>query len=263
VSGEHNRHSDRAIALEEERKRLVDEQRREADRVALELLSGLDQDSEDTAVRNVADLMSDEKRAELQRRFDERRKSSPAPITKSTVTKPTPEALQESRREATPHPTLPSPPPKMTPPKMPAVRVSPAPISDTGTWRAITPRAFPPPAPQTTDAPHVLVLDDDPAIVSGIGDALRQHGLRVWTACSELEAAGRLYEMGRCDLVILDAVRGLGFLSVFRKSPSAESPVIVLSDDGQAEHVVCKRPLRHEQLYAAVSRELGGRWRPA
>ncbi len=53
------------------------------------------------------------------------------------------------------------------------------------------PRPAPPPLPD--DAPHLLVVDDDNRIRTLLSRFLSEHGYRVTTAASALEARSRMW----------------------------------------------------------------------
>lgn len=256
ASDEHKRASERAAALEAERQQLVAEQKRIADDAAIALLKGLDPDLEDDSkVQNVKDLLSEEQLSQLRRRFDERKGSpQPLPITKPPITKPTPEALRDSRCEPTPHPTHPSPPPKMTPPRgIPSTSDSPVPPS----------------------GDKILVVDDDPDVLTVLSETLREEGYVVWRANDGVEALKRLFQMPRCDLILLDIMlprlNGPDFLEILDVSPFSSVPVILISAASRPEgrlveddrFVFVKKPLHFEQLLSTVRNRIreGKGWR--
>lgn len=97
MSGERKVVSERVAKAETELKRSVEELKRRADDAAIALLKGMDPPDDDTAVRNMREILSDEQRAELSQKFEQF-------LTKPLVTKPSPEMLAQSRHESTPLP---------------------------------------------------------------------------------------------------------------------------------------------------------------
>jgi len=82
---------------------------------------------------------------------------------------------------------------------------------------------------------HVLIIDDDPEVLSMITRYLRHAGYGVITACDGIEGLRRLDE-GGYDLVITDIVipyvSGVGVVSVLKKN-RPEIPVIAITGYGK------------------------------
>jgi DNA-binding response OmpR family regulator len=78
---------------------------------------------------------------------------------------------------------------------------------------------------------HILVVDDEPAIVTVVRERLEREGFAVWAAASGEEALARM-EADPADLVVLDVMLpGLDGFEVLRRLRSAGHavPVIVLT----------------------------------
>ena len=285
--------SDRAAAIEAETEQLKAERRRakeeadkalksRADDVAISLLQGLDPSlDEDSKVQQVLNLMSPEKLAALQKQYDERIKATPPEFaTKPPITKPTPEALRDSRHEPTvppEHGTVRSPPPKMTPPRGGIPVPSTAHDStSSGIPRPIEPRPFPGPSPVPSSAPRIIVCDDDPDILSALSEALAEEGYSVCKADDGWKAALCLAEMGRVDLILLDwmmpgkAVDGAAFMEWLNKTanPWHDTPVLIITalhpsmiDYDIADAFVFVKPIRLEMLLRSVRTHIGERRR--
>jgi len=78
---------------------------------------------------------------------------------------------------------------------------------------------------------HVLVVDDEPALLRAVGLGLARHGLRVDTAATGREALDRLRER-RVDLLLLDLglpdIDGLDIIRRVRRD-GERPPIVVLS----------------------------------
>jgi DNA-binding response OmpR family regulator len=87
------------------------------------------------------------------------------------------------------------------------------------------------PAPRTGDAPHVLIVDDEPNMRMLLTDNLEFEGYRV-TAVSSAEEALMLLPMTDCSLLILDVMlEGLSGFELCRKlrANGVTAPVIMLT----------------------------------
>lgn len=81
------------------------------------------------------------------------------------------------------------------------------------------------------EATHVLVVDDEPAILRAVGLGLGRHGLHVETAATGREALDRLRDR-RVDLLLLDlGLPDLDGLEIIRRvrRDGERPPIIVLS----------------------------------
>ncbi len=86
---------------------------------------------------------------------------------------------------------------------------------------------------------RILVVDDDPAILRGVGGMLRDEGFEVVEARDVAEADRRLHERAPPDLMLLDlrmpGETGLAFLERLRPLPL---PVVVLSGEASPTDAV-------------------------
>jgi DNA-binding response OmpR family regulator len=80
------------------------------------------------------------------------------------------------------------------------------------------------------ECPHVLVVDDEPAVCTMLSRYFSKNGFRTSVAASG-DAMTKLLEQERCDLILLDLnLRGEDGLDLIRAfSPRARPPVIVIS----------------------------------
>jgi DNA-binding response OmpR family regulator len=83
--------------------------------------------------------------------------------------------------------------------------------------------------------PHILVLDDDPTILSCLSESLRDEGYEVTAAANGREGLQHLQRQ-RFDLILLDLmmpiVDGERFVAELRRLPLVpEPPIILLSAD--------------------------------
>jgi len=231
---EPRRDSERALAIDAERAREKAEAdrinaerraavKRTADRASIAILTDvlpdLDPEDQDSAVTNLADVMPQDEIDRIRKQVAGYRQGPPSVATKPPITKPTPEALRDSRRESTIQPpvTLPSPPPKMTPPEGYKL---PAPAHETA----------PPPS-----APRIVVVDDDPDILDSLGELLTERGYRICKARDGGDAIMCLAQMVAVDLILLDVmmapIDGATFLRWLAKPDNAwhMTPVLVIS----------------------------------
>lgn len=90
------------------------------------------------------------------------------------------------------------------------------------------------------NAPHILLVDDDPEIRRGLTTFLREQGLRVDTAASG-EDVDKTLSQGRFDLIVLDVMLpGESGLSICKRvSAEADIPIILLTAiAGEADRIV-------------------------
>lgn len=83
--------------------------------------------------------------------------------------------------------------------------------------------------------PHILVLDDDPTILSFLRESLQEEGYEVTTATNGREGLHQLHRQ-RYDLILLDlmmpVIDGERFVTELRRLGLAkEPPIILLSAD--------------------------------
>ncbi len=111
---------------------------------------------------------------------------------------------------------------------------------------------------------HVLVVDDDPDILSALVMTLQTEGHAVHAACNGQEALEALEEGLRPDVVVLDlmmpVMNGFEVLEVLRKEPRWSSiPVVVLSANRGYSHDdlgvvrLLRKPFDLEELFSAIS----------
>jgi CheY-like chemotaxis protein len=80
---------------------------------------------------------------------------------------------------------------------------------------------------------HILIVEDDPDILSSLAEAIREEGFEVETAANGYQALSRL-EHQRADLILLDLMMplmdGWKFLEIARRRfPALNAPVVLLS----------------------------------
>ena len=78
-------------------------------------------------------------------------------------------------------------------------------------------RDCPPLRDRMTDKPRILIVEDEPAIRTGLTDVFTYHGFVVTTA-SDGDAGWRAAQAGRFDLLLLDVM--LPGLDGFRARPT-------------------------------------------
>jgi two-component system, chemotaxis family, chemotaxis protein CheY len=80
---------------------------------------------------------------------------------------------------------------------------------------------------------HILIVEDDPDILSSLAEAIREEGFSVETAANGYQALARL-EHQPADLILLDLMMplmdGWKFLEIARRRfPEMHAPVVLLS----------------------------------
>lgn len=229
----------RAEALEEKRLQQDAEEQARIDQAVKSYALELAAEDEDTGIKNLRDVAR-----EAGVKFPD---ETPVTSRPAPVTKPTPEALRESRHEPTPVPvTIPSPPPKMTPPA-----------------------GFPMPPYPPDSGTKILVVDRNPAVLGALTDTLGEEGYRVWRASDGWEAVEQLVEMPRVDLILLELdlprVNGLEFLLWLNKphNPWRDTEVLVISDASSAEldphFFYVKKPIDYAQLIDTIRTRIKAR----
>jgi two-component system response regulator VicR len=82
--------------------------------------------------------------------------------------------------------------------------------------------------------PHILILDDDPTILSFLQESLQDEGYQVTTATNGREGLQHLQRQ-RYDLILLDlmmpVIDGERFVAELRRLGLTEPPIILLSAD--------------------------------
>ncbi len=84
------------------------------------------------------------------------------------------------------------------------------------------------------NTPHILILDDDPTILSFLRESLQEEGYQVTTATNGREGLQQLQRQ-RYDLILLDLmmpiIDGERFVAELRRRGLTEPPIILLSAD--------------------------------
>ena len=122
-------------------------------------------------------------------------------------------------------------------------------------------------------APHVLVVDDDPAVRAVVSQTLERAGWSIAEAENGRIALQRVAAR-RPDVIVLDLVmpelNGFEFLAALRRDPAWRSvPVVVLTSmdltaedrrvlNGSVERILQKGALERDQLLAEIGRVLHG-----
>jgi len=105
-----------------------------------------------------------------------------------------------------------------------------------------------------TDPATVLIVDDDQAILDGIGEFLREEGFRVAAASNGAEALARLRTGLRADVIVLDVLMPVMDGWDFRAEQSADAalrdmPVVVISASGFARDTI-GRQLKAQDVFS-------------
>jgi DNA-binding response OmpR family regulator len=128
-------------------------------------------------------------------------------------------------------------------------------------------------SPTSGPAPrHIIVADEDRAVVDFIIKTLREDGHAVFHAYDVLAATQLVFALDPCDLVLTDTqVEGADGVELVvqlrRRRPQV--PIIYLADDGRstaeterqlpADVPILRHPLKAEKLRAAVNAMLDRR----
>jgi CheY-like chemotaxis protein len=110
----------------------------------------------------------------------------------------------------------------------------------------------------------ILVVDDDPAILATVADALVLEGLPVWTATNGAEALALIDTDDRPSLVLLDmrmpVLDGWGFMRAVRERGLNLSVVVMTAATDARRwgreigaHGVLAKPFELDDLLSAVS----------
>jgi len=105
-----------------------------------------------------------------------------------------------------------------------------------------------------TDPATVLIVDDDQAILDGIGEFLREEGFRVVAASNGAEALAHLRTGLRADVIVLDVLMPVMDGWDFRAEQSADAalrdmPVVVISASGFARDTI-GRQLKAQDVFS-------------
>jgi two-component system phosphate regulon response regulator OmpR len=92
-----------------------------------------------------------------------------------------------------------------------------------------------------TDAPHILLVDDDARLRGLLGRYLGEQGFRITTASSAADAREKLRAL-EFDLMVLDVMMpgetGLAFTEDLRADRAPDLPILLLTARGAPEDVV-------------------------
>lgn len=100
---------------------------------------------------------------------------------------------------------------------------------------------------------RVLLVDDDPAIVSAVSDFLQEEGFKVVSATNGAEALSCLRAGLRADVILLDVVMPVMDGWDFRASQLADPalrdiPIVVISASGFARDTLRRQLKAHDVL---------------
>ncbi len=124
--------------------------------------------------------------------------------------------------------------------------------------------------------PHILVVDDDPALLENIAECLTAEGFEVSVARDGAAALARLSEAPRPAVVIIDqrmpGMTGTELVARIRRQPALAGVRLVLASglppsraagvsDGEADAVL-EKPFGVDALDGAVRAQLAGTSRP-
>lgn len=131
------------------------------------------------------------------------------------------------------------------------------------------------PSPARPSGRHILVADEDPAVVAFVIHTLRSDGHAVFHAYDGRSAVELVYALGGCDLVISNTkVDGLAGIELIRqlRHDWPTLPIMYISNVGRstpeieaqlpADVPILREPFTAEQLRAAVGDLLDGTGRP-
>jgi CheY-like chemotaxis protein len=102
-------------------------------------------------------------------------------------------------------------------------------------------------------AKTILIIEDNPAVVSTMKALLELEGYRVFTASNGLEGIEALKSIGSACVILLDmmmpVMNGWGFLDFQRGEPQfADIPVIVVSAFGEVAKSVNPQEIIHKPV---------------
>jgi CheY-like chemotaxis protein len=113
-----------------------------------------------------------------------------------------------------------------------------------------------PKAPDAPSAKLVVVIDDDPMILDGMGGLLRSWGYQVVTAATEDAALASLAEQGRRpDLIVCDyrlAGGRNGVQAVEHLRDAFEIPALIITSGVAPAHPQERRSSRYELMHKPV-----------
>jgi two-component system chemotaxis response regulator CheY len=115
----------------------------------------------------------------------------------------------------------------------------------------------------------ILVVDDSPTVRLQVGNVLRAAGFDITEAVDGIEGATRIQQDQSIAAVLCDVnmprLNGMDMLEEVKRDPkNAALPIVMLTTDGQPEHIARARkhgakgwiikPFKPELLVAAISK---------
>jgi two-component system, chemotaxis family, chemotaxis protein CheY len=116
---------------------------------------------------------------------------------------------------------------------------------------------------------RILVVDDSPTVRQQVGNVLRLAGFDIAEAVDGIDGAAKIREDRSIAAVLCDVnmprLNGMDMLEEVKRDPkNAALPIVMLTTDGQPEHIARARkcgakgwiikPFKAELLVAAVSK---------